>query len=54
MTPSMERHLIELGILPPTELQALESVSQALTDHRRRMAKGFFDDPRDENGEVPF
>lgn len=54
MTPSMERHLIELGILPPTELQALESVSQALTDHCRRMAKGFFDDPRDENREVPF
>ena len=54
MTPSMERHLIELGVLPPTELQALESMSQALTDHGRRMAKGFFDVPLDENGEVRF
>ena len=54
MTPSMERQLIELGVLSETTIEALEQVSQALTEQSRRMAKGFFDDPRDENGEVPF
>ena len=39
MTPSMERHLIELGVLSPTTIEALEQVSQALTEQRRRMAK---------------
>ena len=50
----LEKHLRELGIMPLTDFDEIEAVSQSLEQHLRHMAKGYFNDPRDENGEVPF
>ena len=54
MSIEIERHLREMGILPANIFDEMEQVSQSLQDHRMRMRKGFYDDPRDENGEVPY
>ena len=54
MSPQLERQLIEMGVIPSTPLEEIGVVCQAAQDHLMRMAKGFYDDPRDENGEVPF
>jgi hypothetical protein len=60
----IEMHLREMGILPANIFDEMEQVSQqqcsplrgcaSLQDHRMRMSKGFYDDPRDGNNEVPF
>ena len=54
MSLQIEMHLREMGILPANIFDEMEQVSQSLQDHRMRMSKGFYDDPRDENGEVPY
>ena len=54
MSPQLERQLIEMGVIPSTPLEEIGVVCQAAQDHLMRMAKGFYDDPRDENGEVNF
>ena len=54
MTLQIEMHLREMGILPANIFDEMEQVSQSLQDHRMRMSKGFYDDPRNENGEVLF
>jgi len=54
MSIEIEMHLREMGILPANIFDEMEQVSQSLQDHRMRMSKGFYDDPRNENGEVPF
>ena len=54
MSIEIEMHLREMGILPASIFDEMEQVSQSLQDHRMRMAKGFYDDPRDGNNEVPF
>jgi len=54
MSIEIEMHLREMGILPANIFDEMEQVSQSLQDHRMRMSKGFYDDPRDENGEVPY
>lgn len=54
MSLEIEMHLREMGILPANIFDEMEQVSQSLQDHRMRMSKGFYDDPRNENGEVPF
>jgi len=54
MSPALERQLIEMGVIPSTPLEEMASVSNSRQDHLMRMAKGFYDDPRDGNGEVNF
>ena len=54
MSPELERQLIDMGVIPPTALEEIGVVCYALQDHRMRMSKGFYDDPRNENNEVPF
>jgi hypothetical protein len=54
MSLQIEMHLREMGILPANIFDEMEQVSQSLQDHRMRMSKGFYDDPRDGNGEVPY
>jgi hypothetical protein len=54
MSIEIEMHLREMGILPANTFDEMEQVSQSLQDHRMRMSKGFYDDPRDGNGEVLF
>jgi hypothetical protein len=54
VTLQIEMHLREMGILPANIFDEMEQVSQSLQDHRMRMSKGFYDDPRDGNGEVPY
>ena len=51
MTPQLESHLMEMGILPPTDMDALEQVDDPRLIY---LAKGYYNDPRDENGEVNF
>ena len=48
---TLEAQLLEMGILPATELEHLSAVA----DTRWQYAvKGYYRDPRDENGEVNF
>ena len=54
MSLEIEMHLREMGILPANTFDEMEQVSQSLQDHRMRMSKGFYDDPRDGNGEAPY
>ena len=51
MTPELERQLIEMGIIPSTPLEEIEAV---VDPRRKYLEKGYFNDPRDENGQVPF
>jgi len=51
MSPALERQLIEMGVIPATPLTEMEAVA----DYRNKyLAKGYYNDPRDENGEVPY
>ena len=54
MSLEIEMHLREMGILPANTFDEMERVSQSLQDHRVRMTKGFYDDPRNDDGEVNF
>ena len=54
MTHELEQHLIDMGILPATTLEALEDNTATLSDRDLHFAKDYFNDPRDENGEVDF
>lgn len=40
---------MEMGILPPKDKNA-----PSHEEHMLHMSKGYYNDPRDENGEVPF
>ena len=51
MNQSIEAHLKELGFFPATLTDSIEE----LVDLRHvYLEKGYFNDPRDENGEVAF
>ena len=51
MSPELEKHLMEMGVLSVTPMEELEAVA----DYRNKyLAKGYYNDPRDENGEVPY
>jgi hypothetical protein len=54
MSIEIEMHLREMGILPANIFDEMEQVCASLQDHRMRMTKGFYDDPRDGNNDVPF
>lgn len=48
----IERHLREIGVLPET---AAEALSDATDDpHHLHLGKGYFNDPRDYDGSLPF
>lgn len=51
MNYELEKHLRELGILPQTESEALSDMLDVRYAH---LAKDYFNDPRDGNGEVPY
>jgi len=52
MDHALEKHLREIGILPQTTFD--EPEGPYLDIRHTYLAKGYFNDPRDENGEVPF
>jgi hypothetical protein len=54
MSIEIEMHLREMGILSVNIFDEMEQVCESLQDHRMRMTKGFYDDPRDGNNDVPF
>lgn len=47
----LERHLMEMGVVAQTPMQELEAIADSRLEC---LAKGYYNDPRDENGEVPF
>lgn len=49
--PQMENELRLMGILPTMEIEELEDEVDLRAKY---MSKGWYNDPRDENGEVPF
>ena len=51
MSPTLEQHLIEMGVIPATPLEEME---QVVDPRLECLAKGYYNDPRDENGEVNF
>jgi len=47
----------ELGLLMPSQMEILEEVMEGPYDreyYQVVFSKGYFNDPRDENGEVPY
>jgi len=54
MSIEIEMHLREMGILPANIFDEMEQVCASLQDHRMRMTKGFYNDPRNGNNDVPF
>lgn len=49
--PQMENELIRMGVLPPTELEALEELVDPRTEC---MKKDYFRSPYNEEGEIAF
>ena len=54
MTPELEMQLRDMGILPATMLQELDTVANTKHVYPDLLVKNYFNDPRDANGEVPF
>lgn len=54
MSPALERQLIEMGVLPATLLGGLQAVADTKHIYPDLLDKNHFNDPRDENGEVPY
>lgn len=54
MTQTLEQRLMDMGILPPTVLGELQDVADTKHIYPDLLDKNYFNDPRDENGEVPF
>jgi hypothetical protein len=51
MTAELERRLIEMGVIDSNSLEDLANHKPIIDI---TMTKGYFNDPRDANGEVPF
>jgi len=49
--PQMENELIRMGILPPTELEALEELVDSKVEC---MKSGYFRSPYNEEGDIAF
>ena len=54
MSPELEMQLRDLGVLPATMLQELGAVADTKHIYPDLLVKNYFNDPRDENGEVNF
>jgi len=54
MSPVLERQLIEMGVLPATMLGELQAVADTKHVYPDMIDKHYFNDPHNENGEVPF
>ena len=51
MNLTLEQHLRDMGLMEPTQIEEVAAV----TDTRHvYLEKGYFNDPRNVNGEVPF
>ena len=48
---TLEQHLDEMGIRPSSMIETLESI---LDTRQEYLVKGYYNDPRDGNMEVPF
>jgi hypothetical protein len=48
---TLEQHLEEMGIRPKSIIRELEELLDPRLEY---LAKGYFNDPRDRNNEVPF
>lgn len=53
MDYELEKHLIEIGVLPRGFFDDVEDTTDCQHD-ARYLPKDYFDDPRDATGEVPF
>ena len=51
MSLELELHLMEIGVVSVSPLEQLEDV---VDPRYKYLAKGYFNDPRDESGEVPY
>ena len=54
LSPELEMQLRDLGVLPPMMMQELEAVADTKHIYPDLLVKSYFNDPRDENGEVNF
>lgn len=54
MSPELEVQLRDLGILPANWIGELEAVADTKHIYPYLLDKNYFNDPRDENGDVPF
>ena len=52
MTPELEKELRDLGLLGPEDYR--EKKPKQYKPKCPTLQKGYFNDPRDENGEVPW
>mgnify|MGYP000010212737 FL=1 len=51
MNLTLEQHMRDMGLMEPTQIEEVAAV----TDTRHvYLEKGYYNDPRNENGEVPF
>lgn len=51
MNITLEQHMRDMGLMEPTQIEEVAAV----TDTRHvYLEKGYFNDPRNENGDVPF
>lgn len=53
MNQTIEHHLQELGFFPTTLIETFEELN-AVDNRSYYQEKGYFNDPRDENGDVAF
>ncbi len=53
MNATIELHLQELGFFPTTTMETLEELC-AVDQRDFTLEKGYYNDPRDENGDIPF
>lgn len=49
---NLDLFLMEMGIIP--KKSEIEELEEEVDLRAKYMAKGWYNDPRDENGEVPF
>ena len=54
MSPSLHQELIDMGVLPPMMIQEMETVADTQHTYPDLLDKNYFNDPRDENGEVSY
>jgi len=54
MDLELELFMREIGILAPVSIEDNEEHDDYIDMREICLAKGYYNDPRDENGEVPF
>tara|TARA_B110000503_G_scaffold35873_1_gene58607 strand:+ start:308 stop:478 length:171 start_codon:yes stop_codon:yes gene_type:complete len=54
LSPELEMQLRDMGVLPATMLQELGAVADTKHIYPDLLVKNYFNDPRNENGEINF